>query len=86
MTARWKKIFFVRNRRFSYSCRGQIKGREVKNLSGTLIQSRKYSDISYGIKFHAGNIGFSNEVYSFPYFCAFLLKRYLKHKSQEILS
>ena len=56
---------------------------EVKATSGrakslkTLIGSEHYQDIQYGIKFTAGNIGFQNDIYTFPYFCAFLLKRYL---------
>lgn len=44
----------------------------------TLISSEKYSDISHGIKLTGGNIGYSDSIYTFPYFCAFLLKRYLK--------
>lgn len=57
---------------------------EVKAVNGkskslrTLIGSEKYPDIKYGIKFTGGNIGYSDDVYTFPYFCAFLLKRYLK--------
>ena len=77
--------FFVRTASSLIPVEVKSRGGRSKSLR-TLIQSGKYSDISYGIKFHAGNIGFSNEVYSFPYFCAFLLKRYLKHKSQELLS
>ena len=56
---------------------------EVKAQRGTakslrtLIASDKYEDIHYGIKFTAGNVGFSDDIYTFPYFCAFLLKRYL---------
>ncbi len=56
---------------------------EVKANNGrskslrTLIESEKYADISYGIKLCAGNIGVSDNIYTFPYFCAFLLKRYL---------
>ena len=34
-------------------------------------------DIHCGIKFTGGNIGFSDNIYTFPYFCTFLLKRYL---------
>lgn len=58
---------------------------EVKATRGTaktlrtLIQSERYPDIAWGIKFTAGNIGYSDNVYTFPYFCAFLLKRYMKH-------
>lgn len=57
---------------------------EVKATNGrakslrTLIQSEKYADIHHGIKFIKGNIGYNDRVYTFPYFCAFLLKRYLK--------
>ena len=48
-----------------------------KSLS-TLIKSNSYKDIKYGIKLHAGNIGYFNNIYSFPYFCAFLLKHFIK--------
>lgn len=57
---------------------------EVKATNGrakslrTLIDSERYADIHYGIKFTSGNIGNEQGVYTFPYFCAFLLKRYLK--------
>lgn len=57
---------------------------EVKATNGrakslrTLIESDKYEDIHYGIKLINGNIGFDGQIYTFPYFCAFLLKRYLR--------
>ncbi len=57
---------------------------EVKAANGrakslrTLIASEKYGDIRNGIKFCVGNIGYNNGIYTFPYFCSFLLKRYLK--------
>lgn len=59
---------------------------EVKATNGrskslrTLIKSERYPDIKYGIKFTGGNIGYSNDIYTFPYFCAFLLKKYLNKK------
>ena len=59
---------------------------EVKATSGrakslrTLISSDKYSDIHCGIKLTGGNIGYSENIYTFPYFCTFLLKRYLKQE------
>lgn len=59
---------------------------EVKATNGrakslrTLIEGEKYEDIHYGIKFTGGNIGYENNIYTFPYFCTFLLKRYLKLK------
>ncbi len=61
---------------------------EVKATRGTaktlrtLIQSEKYPDISWGVKFTGGNIGCSDEICTFPYFCAFLLKRYLGNRKK----
>lgn len=57
---------------------------EVKSTNGrskslrTLIYEKKYEDIHFGIKLTGGNIGYADQIYTFPYFCAFLLKRYLK--------
>lgn len=57
---------------------------EVKSTNGRakslrmLIENEKYADIHYGIKFAGRNIGYSDNIYTFPFFCAFLLKRYLK--------
>lgn len=56
---------------------------EVKATNGrskslrTLIDSNRYPDIRNGIKLISGNIGYENNIYTFPYFCTFLLKRYL---------
>ena len=56
---------------------------EVKATSGrskslrTLIESNHYPDISFGVKITNGNIGFSNNIYTIPHFCAFLLKQWL---------
>lgn len=57
----------------------KAKNGKAKSLS-QLIQSEKYPYISYGIKLCSGNIGLENNVYTFPYFCSFLIKRYLKEK------
>lgn len=43
----------------------------------TLIGSDRYPDIRYGFKFSAQNIGHENCTYTFPYFCIFLLKRFM---------
>lgn len=59
---------------------------EVKANSGksqsmkTLIESEKYGDIKWGIKLSMNNIGFENNIYTFPYFCTFLLRDWLKIK------
>ena len=46
-----------------------------------LIKSEHYPDISHGIKFTSGNVGIEQPVVTFPYFCAFLLKRYMKEQN-----
>jgi len=72
--------FFVRTASELIPVEVKAKNGRAKSLR-TLIKSDKYADIHYGIKFTGGNIGYSDNIYTFPYFCAFLLKRYLKLKS-----
>ena len=45
-----------------------------------LISGDSYRDIHWGIKLADSNIGIEDGIYTFPYFCTFLLKRYLKGK------
>lgn len=60
---------------------------EVKATDGAtaslnrLITSESYPDIKYGIKFGYKNIGFNGRIYTFPYFLAFLLKRFCREKN-----
>lgn len=69
--------FFVRTSSSLIPIEVKAKNSKAKSLR-QLIMSEKYPDISFGIKLCAGNIGFSDGIYTFPYFCTFLLKRYLK--------
>ena len=69
--------FFVRTAQQLLPVEVKAKRGTAKSLR-TLITSRNYPDIQYGIKLTAGNVGYSNNILSFPYFCAFLLKEYLK--------
>ena len=69
--------FFVRSRDDLIPV--EIKaGNNVSRSLRELIKSEKYPDIHYGIKVISGNIGHENNIYTFPLFCLFLLKRYLK--------
>ena len=68
--------FFVRTKKSLMPVEVKAKAGTAKSLS-TLVKSDAYPDITTGIKLTAGNIGFQNNIYTFPYFCAFLLKRYL---------
>ncbi len=62
---------------------------EVKAKDGAtaslcnLITWKSYPDVKYGIKLGNKNVGFNGQFYTFPYFLAFLLKRFLKDKSQR---
>ena len=46
-----------------------------------LISSDSYSDIHWGIKLADSNVGIEDGICTFPYFCTFLLKKYLSGKS-----
>ena len=49
----------------------------------TLIASDHYPDVRFGIKLTHSNVGHEDRIYTFPYFCAFLLKRMLKQFAPE---
>ncbi len=53
-------------------------GNAVSRSLRNLIASEHYPSIKHGIKFAHANIGKTDTITTFPYFCAFLLKRYLK--------
>ena len=60
----------------------EVKAQDNSTVSlNNLINDNKYKDIKYGIKFCNKNIGFNDKFYTFPYFVAFLLKRYLRDKN-----
>ena len=68
--------FFIRGRDALIPL--EVKARTGKSKSmRTLIESDKYPDISYGFKLSFNNIGYSDKIYTFPYFCAFLMKRFM---------
>lgn len=70
--------FFVRNKENLIPVEVKASNGRSKSLH-TLITSNYYPDIQFGIKFISGNIGFENNIYTFPYFCTFLLKEFLKN-------
>lgn len=75
-TATLEADFFVRTQDSLIPV--EVKAGQNKAASlRTLIQSDRYKDVSFGIKFGDYNIGCSDCVETFPWFCAFLLKRYL---------
>lgn len=59
----------------------EVKSNQHKSRSlHQLIKNSNYSDIHWGIKLADANAGMADNVYTFPYFCAFLLKRYLRER------
>ena len=56
----------------------EVKARDGRSQSlKALISNDKYSDIQWGIKLSLNNIGFDNNIYTFPYYCSFLLREWL---------
>lgn len=71
--------FFVRTKSSLVPVEVKAGNNKSKSLQ-TLITSDKYNDIHFGVKLCHANIGYQNKVYTFPYFCTFLLKQFLKEK------
>ena len=59
--------------------------RENKKFQISKVASEHYPDIRYGIKLSKNNIGHEDKIYTFPYFCSFLLKRFMSgfHAEEE---
>ena len=78
--------FFVRTQNALIPVEVKANSNQSKALS-TLISNKRYQDISFGIKLGDVNVGYANQIYTFPYFCAFKLKEYLEKKDfgEEIL-
>lgn len=71
--------FFVRTQNALVPVEVKANSNQSKALSA-LISNKRYQDISFGIKLGDVNVGYANQIYTFPYFCAFKLKEYLKIK------
>ena len=71
--------FFVRTQNALVPVEVKANSNQSKALSA-LISNQRYQDISFGIKLGDVNVGYANQIYTFPYFCAFKLKEYLKIK------
>ena len=74
-----KMDFFIRDKDSLIPV--EVKANDNSTVSlNNLIDSDNYKDVKYGIKLCNKNIGFNGKFYTFPYFMAFLLKRYLREK------
>ncbi len=77
--------FFVRTKKYLVPVEVKSRNGRSKSLR-TLIESPKYHDIQVGIKLVHGNVGFENNIFTIPYFCTFLLKRFMKFFDEIILN
>lgn len=69
--------FFVRYHDYLVPIEVKATNNNAKSLS-TLIKSNNYDEIKFGIKIIKGNIGYASNICTFPHFCAFLIKDFLK--------
>lgn len=61
----------------------EVKARDGATASlNNLIKWDSYPDVKYGVKFGYKNVGWNGQFYTFPYFLAFLLKRFLKENKK----
>lgn len=71
--------FFIRDTGSLIPVEVKAEDGQAKSLN-KLINDDNYPDIKFGIKLCNKNIGFNGKFYTFPYFLAFLLKRFLKER------
>ena len=71
--------FFARTKDSLVPIEVKSNSNKSKSLS-SLINNENYHDIHFGIKLGNFNIGFANNIFTFPYFCSFFIKDFLKTK------
>ena len=74
--------FFVRDAKHLIPIDVKATDGKVKSIK-SFIEDKNIKDINFGIKLAEKNIGFENNIYTFPYFLTFLLKRFLSEKKQK---
>ena len=79
-SATLEEDFFVRTKDELVPVEVKANNNRSKSLR-KLISSDSYSDIHWGIKLADSNVGIEDGICTFPYFCTFLLKKYLSGKS-----
>ena len=79
-SATMEEDFFVRTKDELVPVEVKANNNRSRSLR-KLISSDSYSDIHWGIKLADSNVGIEDGICTFPYFCTFLLKKYLSGKS-----
>jgi uncharacterized protein len=72
--------FVIRNEDYVIPIEVKAKTNKFISLKAVVEKGIKNKTIEYGIKFGDTNIGFTNNIISFPYFLSFLLSRFLDNK------
>ena len=72
--------FFVRDKDSLVPVAVKAADNATRSLNKLLSDREKYKDIRYGIKLGYKNVGFNGRFYTFPYFLAFLLRRFLRER------
>ena len=70
--------FFIRDKDSLIPVEVKATDNATKSLVKLTKHDGKYPDVKYGIKLCNKNIGFNGQFYTFPYFLAFLLKRFVR--------
>jgi len=71
--------FFMRTKDSLVPVEVKAGNSQAKSL-GVMVRSRHYPDVQFGVKLVDGNVGYKDGIYTFPLYCAFLLKSWLKQK------
>jgi hypothetical protein len=72
--------FFIRSKNELIPVEVKSNTNSSKSLAA-MIKNENYSDIRHGLKLSSGNIGATETIVTFPYFCCFLLKRYMEKQT-----
>lgn len=68
--------FFVRDQKNLIPI--EVKARSGRSQSlRSLINNERYPDIDWGVKLSLNNIGYTSSIYTFPYYCGFLLRAWI---------
>ena len=87
----WRRDDSPLEEEFFVRCGGDLVPVEVKAGNSRskslreLIDSPKYPEVRWGIKLADANIGFANNVLTLPWFCAFLVPRFLKQRARQLV-
>jgi len=82
----WKRDDSPLEEEFFVRCGGDLVPIEVKSGNNRskslseLISSSKYPEVRWGIKLADANVGLAGDVLTIPWFCAFLIPRFLKRR------